>query len=169
MTTDVNEYLRQYKTYTYNEASSNYNHPFHKYIRGNGGWSNWSHRILEKIVESSLMDPNKRKRWIDTLNPSLNAVLPYISYEERKEYVKSYHAANKEDIQQHKKTFYMKNKEVIKETVRTYQLANKVKISETKRLYRMKNKDMIKEKRKLKYAEKKCLNINILASVVLTE
>ncbi len=75
-----------------------------------------------------------------------------ISKEERKEYMKAYHAKNKEKIAEQRKAYRQQNKEKIAKQKKAYderyRQQNKEKISEYNRVYQQQNKEKIAKSRK---------------------
>jgi hypothetical protein len=45
----------------------------YNFIRNNGGWNNWSYRIIEELDCVSKQEAEKKEEyWINYYNPSLN-------------------------------------------------------------------------------------------------
>jgi len=73
---------------------------------------------------------------------------------ERKETIKAYKEAHKEEIQAQRKAYYEANREKIVAYQKAYQEANKEKMAAYKETYRIENKDKIKEQQS-EYRKKK--------------
>jgi len=111
-----------HKTNCYNEKRKHYNINLYKFIRANGGWSNFCMEELCKCDVERLHQVEQE--YIDKYKPSLNSQRAYRSQEQKKEYERKH---NKE---------YRKN--------------NKDKLNEYNREYQKNNKDIINEKRNKK-------------------
>ena len=110
------------------------NIPLYKYIRDNGGWSNFEFTILENVDDNDEL-LLKERFYIDQLNPTLNCVMPYRTDEEikeqkkiyMKEYDKEYRKNNKEKINKYHKEWYESNKDIILLQKKKYRDANREK------------------------------------------
>jgi hypothetical protein len=58
---------------THNSANNSYNRRMYRFIRDNGGWSNWSYRIIDEPNCQTKTEARKiEQEWILYYNPSLN-------------------------------------------------------------------------------------------------
>ena len=63
----------QHKHSCNTETNNRYDTNIYKFIRANGGWSNWTMLLIEKINCESCLEACKRERmYIDTLHATLN-------------------------------------------------------------------------------------------------
>ena len=109
-TTNLNERRRQHKSRCYNENSKKYNYNVYKFIRDNGGWSNWVVVLVESYSEcNSREELLKFERYhMEKLESTLNSCIPGRT---QKEYDKD----NAEKIKERQKEYYQNNTEQIKE------------------------------------------------------
>jgi len=149
-----------------NENDIEYNTDKYKFIRLNGGWSNWDMVPIEEIKSCSLVNAKIREQYHIDLNKStMNKNKAYITEEqrlerdknkmkdyreehkeERADYNKNYKEEHKEEIADYNKN----NKEVIAERKKIYYENNKEVIAEKTKIYRSNNKEKIEEKSKEK-------------------
>lgn len=62
-----------HKKYTHNKVSKKYHYPLYQYIRGCGGWNNFSMEIIEKYpCNSKIEGLKKEQEIIEILKPKLN-------------------------------------------------------------------------------------------------
>jgi len=110
-------------------TNKEYNYKKSKFIRDHGGWENWEMILIEYYSATDNLDLRKRERyWFDELNSNLNMKKPYISKEERNEYLnekhKIYKKNNREKVlerqkrwrknnPEHNKQYQLKNNEII--------------------------------------------------------
>jgi hypothetical protein len=153
--------------------SIGYNSPIYKFIRENGGWENdWEMVLIESYPNCKSGEELRmyERHHYDILKPSLNAIKPFVSTEERKEYGKQYYNENFETIKEKTKEHYIEkreeilayqkkysteNKEKIKEYNRQRSIVNKEKNAEYKIQYSIDNKEKIKENKKKYHSENK--------------
>ena len=142
-----------------NKNSKKYHFKVYQFIRDNGGWSNWSMEIIEEVNVNDGNELKKLERkYIESLNSSLNCVIPTRSdkeyYEKNKErineYSKEYCLNNKEKIAEKKKKYYQNNKEKVIEKAKEYRENNREKRNEKLKEYYENNKKQLNEKRKVK-------------------
>tara|TARA_R110000782_G_scaffold98276_1_gene183578 strand:+ start:387 stop:1013 length:627 start_codon:yes stop_codon:yes gene_type:complete len=121
------------------------------------GWENVEIILIESCPCENRDELLRRERfWFDELKPSLNKNRPYVSDEEKKEYI----TGNKEKLAKKAVVYYQNNKEKIaeryqnnKEKIAGYYQNNKEKIAE----HYQNNKENIAEhyqKNKVKIAER---------------
>jgi hypothetical protein len=72
-TTDIKGRMSVHRRCTHNQANKSFSTRMYKFIRDNGGWNNWSYRIIENYKCFNKNDAiTKEKYWINYYNPSLN-------------------------------------------------------------------------------------------------
>ena len=75
-----------------------YSYKVYQSIRVNGGWDNWSMIEIEKFICTDKYEACKRERyWIETLNATLNMVIPSRT---KKEYYQKKILLKKQNIKQ---------------------------------------------------------------------
>ena len=113
------------------------------------GWENVEIILIENFSCNSKDELHRRERyWIDTLNPSLNKVIPTRTLSEWIE-------ENKEVISQKQKEFRESNKEVISQKAKEYRELNKEELSQKRKEYYHNNKEAILQQQQQKYRENK--------------
>ena len=76
-TTEFTKRKSDQKSQCCNESNQKYNLPLCKFIRDNGGWSNWSMVEIEKYPCSDGNEAKARVRfWYEQLNATLNKQIP---------------------------------------------------------------------------------------------
>jgi hypothetical protein len=96
------------KNYTYSHLK------VYEMMRANGGWENWTMIEIEKYPCKDFNEARARERyWYEILNSKLNSVRPFVSTEERKDYLKLYREQNKGNNKIYYKNLYQNNKEEI--------------------------------------------------------
>ncbi len=70
--------IRSHKKRCINPNAQGHNIKIYKFIRENGGWTNWYFSILEVIECNQQEAYNSELHWIDILKPSLNTYNPPI-------------------------------------------------------------------------------------------
>lgn len=95
--------ISDHKSYCNNPNCSKYNLKVYKFIRENGGWSNWSKMVIATIEVQDKLEQRKIEQvYIDHLEPGLNCDRSYRTLEQRneqhKECEKKYYKKNKEQI-----------------------------------------------------------------------
>jgi hypothetical protein len=110
-----------HKTRCNNINDKSYNQQKYKFIRDNGGWSNWSMLEIEKYPCNDKNESHTRERyWIETLNSTLNKYIPTRTnkeyYEDNKHKISDYHKQHydetKEKVLEQQKEYYKLNKEI---------------------------------------------------------
>lgn len=123
------------------ESYKGHNLYVYRFIRDNGGWSNWSMVQLEAIELNTKRELHARERhWLETLGASLNKIVPLRTRAE-------YREANRERLNAQKKLYDQANKEKKK----VYREANREAILAYYKQYNQANK----EKKKQHYHAKK--------------
>lgn len=107
----------QHKYSTTNVNSKEYEFYNYVFIRGNGGWDNWSMIEIEKVNVSDKRELEKKEReYIEKFNASLNKKIPTRTrtgkenYQIYKSYHDNYQNMNQEQLRQKKKVYYHANK-----------------------------------------------------------
>lgn len=128
----------------------------YKFIRENGGWSNWSMILIENYSCNNRHEAEMRERyWIENQKATLNCNNPITTKEEKEKQKQDWYEENKEDILQKKKENYEENKEQILEKIKKYTEENKEKIKEYQEEYQKVNKDKLNEQKKIYRSEHK--------------
>ena len=138
-TDNFKDRCKKHNTYCYNENSKDYNYKVYKFIRANGGMTNW---IIEKIIncdEDNRYDAEVH--YFKLLNSTLNSCFP-------RRTPKQYYLDNREEILEKKKKYQLDNKEKISEYNKQYHFDNKEQIKEQQKQYRINNKEHILEQQK---------------------
>ena len=60
-TTDMRRRKNRHKSDCYNKNTNNYNNNIYKFIRDNGGWSNWDMIEIERFEAIDTNDAKKKK------------------------------------------------------------------------------------------------------------
>ena len=82
-----------------------HNFKVYQVIRNNGGWDNWSMILIENYPCNNKLEAEQRERyWIETLQATLNQIIPTRTKQE-------YREENKEHILNQKKEYYQLNKD----------------------------------------------------------
>lgn len=114
----------QHKSDCNNVNRKHYNLNVYKFIRENGGFSNWSMIEVERYSAIDKLDLHKRERYyIELLNATLNNNIPNRS---QKEYYKN----NKDKLLEKQKEYDLNNKDKKKEQIKEHYEKNKQKILE---------------------------------------
>jgi hypothetical protein len=144
-TTNFVKRKNAHKSNCNNINSKEYNYYVYEFIRNNGGWINFNMVIVEKYPCNDKMEACKKERyWIETLNATLNKIIP-------SRIRKEYYEDNKLTIQEQKQNYYKDNKSKISEQKQNYYEDNKSKILEHVKIYYENNKTQISvKKRKVK-------------------
>jgi len=72
-TMEIKKRMEVHDRCTRNPANKSYTNRLCTFIRENGGWTNWSYRIIEEPICSSKEDARKyEKYWMRYYNSSLN-------------------------------------------------------------------------------------------------
>lgn len=71
--TDITNRMAVHRRCTHNSANDSYSNRMYTFIRNNGGWKNWSYKIIEEPICFTKKEAReKEKYWIRYYNPSLN-------------------------------------------------------------------------------------------------
>ena len=100
-TIDFDRRKRQHKTVCCNENSKGYNYPVYKFIRTNGGWSNFEMSIIEEIdsIDKKIIEKCERKYIEEDRHIVLNIDIPGRTKKERMNvYNIKYREDNKERV-----------------------------------------------------------------------
>lgn len=125
-TSRIRERRRTHKSACNNPNNKDYNYYVYQFIRENGGFDNFDLYELEEVKYDDKRELHKiERRYIETLKPKLNKIIPTRTFQE-------YYQDNKDDIREKHKTYRENNKEAIRDYYRD-------------------NKDMILAKQKEKY------------------
>lgn len=159
-TTNFKHRKRNHKKACNNENDRQHHFKVYQFIRDNGGWNNWSIEIIEEVNVNDKKELRKLERkYIESLNSTLNCVIPTRSIkewcEDNKEYYKEYYENNKEEIKEYIKEYRENNKEKISENKKEYYVDNKVHLVEKAKEYYVDNKERIKEYSKEYYQNNK--------------
>ena len=100
-----------HRSLCHNERDRHYNCRLYKFIRANGGWSNWKVTALEEFQCDNRMKKTRKERtYIEQLQPTLNTNIPAhhqtgdtwdntaYKKEYNKTYMKTYQESRKEEI-----------------------------------------------------------------------
>ena len=122
-------------------GAKNHNLCVYKFIRENGGLSNWKIVQIKKVKDcrDKRQIHNKLVKYIKKLKPSLNIQSDIEYHEEKKQTYKEYRMHYRE-----------RHKEQTRKSDANYYKCNKDKINERNQQYYKKNKDKISKKRKEK-------------------
>ena len=71
--TDIKDRMNVHRRCCNNPANKSYSTRMYNFIRNNGGWNNWSYRIIEEPRCYSKREAEENEEfWIKQFNPSLN-------------------------------------------------------------------------------------------------
>jgi len=141
-TTNFRDRKRCHKLSCNLKTHNAYNTRKAQFIRANGGFENWTMIQLDVYPCQNKREAEMRERyWIETLQATLNSMIPFKTEEEIKEQQKEYRELNKEQITEQKKEYRELNKEQIAEQKKEYEELNKQKIKERKRQYYLNKKE----------------------------
>jgi DNA repair exonuclease SbcCD ATPase subunit len=108
-----------HKSVCNNENYKAYNLKIYQIIRENGGWDNWSMLLVEKFPCKDKYEACKREREVyEELEAKMNTFIPYLTQEERKEYLKQYLKQYREEHKEYHKQYYQEHKEEHKEKLK---------------------------------------------------
>lgn len=86
--------------------------PVYVFINDNGGWYNWTFKIIEEFIVENKKGLLERERyWYDILRPTLNKQRPAITYDELVEYQINFREQNKDKKNEYNKKYYTENKQ----------------------------------------------------------
>jgi hypothetical protein len=124
---------KQHKSSCTNLNNASYNYKVYRFIRENGGWSNWDMIQIEEFPCKSKQELIAREREIfDILKPTLNTKSPTLNVENKKmyaaKYMIEYVANHKEILKEYYAEYYKDNKEHLSAIHQQYYADNKVEI-----------------------------------------
>jgi len=129
-----------------NEKGRDYNIYVYKFMRDNGGFSNWTMlKIVDFPCNNRFERDTEERRFIELLHAGLNKIIPTRTLQQ-------YMDTHKETISDHKKEYYNTHKETISDHKKEYYQTNKETVKESCKQYRDSHKEIIKEK-----ANEKCV------------
>ena len=138
-TTDFRVRKNAHKSQCSNATGKWFNLPVYKFIRENGGWSNWDMVLIAvHTCENKLVATMKERHYIELFHASLNAVIPSRGKEER-------NLLRKDEIAQYQKEYYNANKETFQANKKQYNDNHQQEIIEYNHQYYQKTKDHLKE------------------------
>ena len=155
-TTNFISRKREHKNTCNNPNGRNYNLKVYKTIRENGGWNNFTMRLIEEFPCNTRNEAAEREfYYFQQYNATMNTAIPNRSN-------KQWFIDNKEKCIENSKVYYNNNKEKFRdwsknnkdkksENNRKYRTANIIKIKESKKIYSENNKDKISEKNRKYY------------------
>ena len=138
-TTNFTRRKNSHKTACNNINDRHYNIKVYKFIRDNGGWSNWSMILIDNVSCESKLELLKIEReYVEKNNSILNCYIPSRTnkeyYQTNREQLLDYHMKyrqdNKEQIQKYKNEWNQKNKKHIQEYNNEWYQKNKKQILE---------------------------------------
>ena len=131
-TTAFSKRKHQHKSRCNNPNNKQYKFHVYQFIRGNGGWDNWSMILVESYNASNKRELETRERyWLETLKATLNKQVPTRT---QHEYYNYYRKNNRDVIKHRQKTYRESNVEQIK----LYRDENKDKKKDYDKTYRAK-------------------------------
>ena len=132
-TTDFRRRKSRHKISCNVETDKAYNAPVYQFIRDNGGWGNFTMVLIEKKPCTCNLEALKEERkHIETLNASLNSLIPYRSVEEMLTMRQQYRNDRQDLKQEYDKHYRHDNGDKKKETDRLYRINNNDKIKANK-------------------------------------
>jgi len=165
-TKNLKHRLRLHKSECHNENSKKYNTKKYKFIRANGGWSNFKVVELGRREQISKRQAEQiEEEYRQELDANMNSKRCHITEEQRKEYCNEWREDNKDEIKKYRednkekakkyrednkekaKNYYENNKEKLKEYGKKWREDNRNTINEKAKKYRENNKEKIIEKK----------------------
>ena len=137
-TVDFKTRKGSHKSSCHNEKDKEYTHYKYKFIRDNGGWSNWTMIELYKYpcINKRELEQEEDRMMIE-LNSTLNKHRAFRTEEEIKVYNKKYKIENRDKIiirdKKYKIEYYVNNRETIKKKNAEYSAKNRETINMKKR------------------------------------
>ena len=108
-----------------------YNIHIYKFIRENGGWTNFEMKPIEEFIcDTKVQAAIREQHWINFYKSDLNSRNSYTSDEDRKDKITEYYETNKDKLKDNMKEYYKTNKDNILEHVKEYYESNKDKIKQ---------------------------------------
>ena len=125
---------KQHKTDCNNPNYKQYNSYKYKFIRDNGGYSNWNMIIIKDYPCNNKREAEaEENRIMIELGASLNSQKSYTTEEQKKEDRKNYNKQNKDIINEKQKNYYQQNKDNILEKQKEKVICDKCDTAITKR------------------------------------
>ena len=125
-TVDFKDRKGKHKRNCHNEKKPGYNCKVYKFIRDNGGWSNWCMIELHKYPCSNKRELlQEEDRMMNELKSTLNSQRAFRTEEERIKYYIEYHANNRETINKKSAKHRAKNRETLNKRGAEYRAKNK--------------------------------------------
>ena len=152
-TTNFKQRKREHKSRYNNEKSKTFNELKYKFIRENGGWSNWLMLEVEKYPCNDKREAERREEEIRVERKAKLNSNKAFSAETKQEYRKQHYEENKDKIKEQTKIYRKEHKEEIKEHQKLYRKEHKEEIKEISKKYYEENKNKIKEQKKIYYEE----------------
>jgi hypothetical protein len=145
-TTNFTKRKQKHKSNCININSPHYHVKVYKFMRENGGWTNWSMILIDNVSCENKLELHKIERdYIEKNNSILNCHIPGRTQKEFYEKNKEYYDDNKEKILKQKNEYYQKNKENYKEYYEKNKEKIKERINEYNKKYYQKKKEYMKE------------------------
>ena len=146
----TDNFKKRIETHT-TRYNAGHNYKVYKFIRENGGMSNWEINYIQKFKFLTKEELRQyEQRYLDDYQPELNSYRAIITEEQKKEdrkvYNKKYKNENKEYFINYQKEYVEKNKEYFKEYKKEYRVKNIEKIKKHDKEKYQKNKEKLKEK-----------------------
>jgi hypothetical protein len=124
--TNFKQRKKNHKSGCNNEKNKSYNSYKYKFIRDNGGWSNWTMIELYKYPCNDKRELEcEENRVMIELQSQLNSNKAYLTEEERLEYQKHYDLDHKEKITEYQNQYYLDHKEKLVEYQKQYDIDHK--------------------------------------------
>lgn len=133
--------VQQHCTCCNNLHSNSYDYKVYKFMRENGGWTNWEIIPVETVDHDYFDTSLAREReafWFHELNATLNKNTPN---QDHKESCKMWYKKNPEYFHDYGVEYYAKNKETIQEKRKIYYSENKDKMAATCKAWVEKNRE----------------------------
>ena len=144
-TTDFVRRKNGHKTVCNNPLSNSHEIYLYRFIRENGGWSNFDMILIEQTACLNKLDAEKKERqYIEELNATLNQVLPSRT---KKEWAED----NKERLTEYKHNWHMSNRDKLLERKKENYIEKKQEINQKNKVYYQENKEKMDEWRNTKF------------------
>jgi len=141
-TVNFNKRKSHHKYNCTNKNSKLSNLKVYTFMRENGGWNNWNMVLIEEYPCESRSQAEQRERyWIETLNATLNCVIPSRTKEE-------YFEMYKDKLCQSRKQYYEEHREETIQFHRQYYKKNQEELLQKAEQYREENREIINERQR---------------------
>ena len=145
--TNMKQRKKGHKDNCYNENSDKYNLKVYKYIRDNGGWSNWSMIWIKNFPCNSKRElETEEDKIMKKLNARLNMIGAVMDKEKRKSKQKEYRDTHKEAKTKTDKIYRENNKDKIQSYFKEHYKNNKEHKIKYADDYRISNREEINKK-----------------------